>query len=86
MTKPYTVVCVPDPTSERPTDIEENTYVAHVIAENISKAMAAGQIEAAENNGYESIDWAVVFMCEGHVRNINDEPDVGEVTLQDIFL
>ncbi len=43
MTKPYTVVCVPDPTGERPTDIEENTYVADVIAENISKAMAAGQ-------------------------------------------
>jgi hypothetical protein len=59
-----------------PTDIEENTYVAHVMAGNISKAMAAGQIEPAERNGQEPIDWAVVFMCEGHVKNINDEPDV----------
>jgi hypothetical protein len=66
----------PDPTSECPTDLVEHTYVAYVIAENISKAMAAGQIEAAEKNGYELIDWVVVFMCEGHVENINDKPDV----------
>jgi hypothetical protein len=76
MTKSYTVVCVPDLTSERPTDLEANTYVAHVVAENIAKAMAAGQIEAAEKNGYEPIDWAVVFMCEGYVKNINDDPNV----------
>ena len=73
MTKLYTVVCVPDPTSERPTELVEDTHVAHVIAESISKAMAAGQIEAAETNGYEPIDWAVVFKCEGHVKNINDD-------------
>ena len=73
MSKPFTVVCIPDET----TDMVEQTYVAHVMADDISKAMAAGQIAAAESGlgPREPIDWCVPFMCEGHMRNVNDDPD-----------
>jgi hypothetical protein len=76
--KPYTVVCVPDASraTER-IDLEESTYTAHVMARNISDAMAAGQVEAAESGlgPIEPIDWAAVFITEGHHRNISDDPD-----------
>jgi hypothetical protein len=47
------------------------------MAQTISEAMAAGQIEAAASGQgpAEPIDWAVVYMAEGHHRNINDDPD-----------
>ena len=58
-------------------DLVENTFVAFVMAENVSEAMAAGQVQAAESGlgPNEPIDWAVVFMAEGHHRNVNDDPD-----------
>ena len=63
-----TFVCVPDRRSNAERISKRSMVRSHVIAENISTAMAAGQIEAADKNGYEPIDWAVVFMCEGHVK------------------
>ena len=43
----------------------------------VLQAMAAGQVQAAESGlgPNEPIDWAVVFMAEGHHRNVNDDPD-----------
>ena len=51
--------------------------IALVMAQTISEAMAAGQVEAAASGQgpAEPIDWAVVYMAECHHRNINDEPD-----------
>ena len=71
--KPFTVVCVPDGAA----DLEESTFVAHVLAKTISEAMAKAQNQAVESGAgpHEPIDWAVVFMCDGHHRNINDDPD-----------
>ena len=70
----YTVVCVPDDSraTER-VDLEENTWVVHVIADSPRDAYAKGQIDAAEATGTEPIDWAVVFLCDGHLKNRNDE-------------
>ena len=47
------------------------------MAEDVSEAMAAGQVQAAESGlgPNEPIDWAVVFMAEGHHPNVNDDPD-----------
>jgi hypothetical protein len=52
-------------------------FVAFVMAENTSEAMAAGQVQAAEGGSgpNEPINWAVVFMAEWHHRNANDDPD-----------
>ena len=76
--RPFTVVCVADNSrSTERVDLVENTFVAFVMAENVSEAMAAGQVQAAESGlgPNEPIDWAVVFMAEGHHRNVNDDPD-----------
>ena len=76
--RPFTVVCVADDSrSTVRVDPVENTFVAFVMAENVSEAMAAGQVQAAESGlgPNEPIDWAVVFMAEGHHRNVNDDPD-----------
>ena len=76
--RPFTVVCVADNSrSTERVDLVENTFVAFVLAENVSEAMAAGQVQAAESGlgPNEPIDWAVVFMAEGHHRNVNDDPD-----------
>jgi hypothetical protein len=58
-------------------DLVENTFVAFVMAENVSEAMAAGQVQAAESGlgPNEPIDWALVFMVERHHRNVNDDKD-----------
>jgi hypothetical protein len=69
--KPYTAVCIPVG-SQSPV---EDAFTAFVMAKDVSGAMAAGQVMASESNGSEPLDWHVVFMCEGHVRNINDDPD-----------
>ncbi len=48
------------------------------MVENVSEAMAAGQVQAAESglSTNEPIDWAVVLLAEGHHRNVNDDhPD-----------
>ena len=77
-TRPFTVVCVADDSrSTERVDLVESTFVAFVMAENVSEAMAAGQVQAAESDlgPNEPIDWAVVFMAEGHHRNVNDDPD-----------
>ena len=77
--RPFTVVCVADDSrSTERVDLVENTFVAFVMAENVSEAMAAGQVQAAESGlgPNEPIDWAVVFMAEGHHRNVNDDPDL----------
>jgi hypothetical protein len=39
--------------------------------------VAAVQVQAAESGSgpNEPIDWAVVFMAEGHHRNVNDDKD-----------
>ena len=76
--RPFTVVCVADDSrSTERVDLVENTFVAFVMAENVSEAMAAGQVQAAESGlgPNEPIDWAVVFMAEGHHRNVNDDKD-----------
>ena len=76
--RPFTVVCVADDSrSTERVDLVENTFVAFVMAENVSEAMAAGQVQAAESGlgPNEPIDWAVVFMAEGHHRNVNDDQD-----------
>ena len=51
--------------------------IALVMAQTISEVMAAGQIEAAASGQgpAEPIDWAVVYMAEGHHRNVNDDQD-----------
>jgi hypothetical protein len=80
----YTVVLLPDPSTSSPEVgtapdfIEDVTFVAHVQAGNVSEAYAAGQVAAAESGlgPREPIDWCVIFMCEGHVRNCSDDPDV----------
>jgi hypothetical protein len=48
--RPFTVVCVADDSrSTERADFVENTFVAFVMAENVSEAMAAGQVQAAES-------------------------------------
>ena len=43
--RPFTVVCVADDSrSTERVDLVENTFVAFVMAENVSEAMAAGQV------------------------------------------
>ena len=39
--------------------------------------MATVRVQAAESGSgpNELIDWAVVFMAEGHHRNVNDDKD-----------
>ena len=51
--------------------------IALVMAQTISEAMAAGQVEAAASGQgpAEPSDWAVVYMAEDHHRNINDDQD-----------
>ena len=66
--RPFTVVCVADDSrSTERVDLVENTFVAFVMAENVSEAMAAGQVQAAESGlgPNEPIDWAVVreYLC-----------------------
>jgi hypothetical protein len=76
--RPFTVVCVADDSrSTKRVDLVENTFVAFVMADNVSEAMRTGQVQAAESGlgPNEPIDWAVVFMAEGHHRNVNDDPD-----------
>jgi hypothetical protein len=48
--RPFTVVCIVDDSrSTERLDLVENTFVAFVMANNVSQAMAAGQVQAAES-------------------------------------
>jgi len=69
---PFTVVLVPDDSrAGRVQDIEAKTFVAHVIAASHTAAYVAGLNAAAESGTgpAEPIDWAVVFLCRGHIAN-----------------
>jgi len=75
--RPFTVVCVADDsrTTER-VDLVENPLSPSLRRRMYRGAMAAGQVQAAESGlgPNEPIDWAVVFMAEGHHRNVNRRP------------
>ncbi len=75
----FTVVLVPEDSRKpgRVEDIEARTFVAHVTAANHREAYAAGQNVAAESGSgpTEPIDWAVVFMCRGHLSNEAERMD-----------
>ena len=76
--RPFTVVCVAgDSRSTERIDLVENSFVAFVMAENVTGGVATVQVQAAESGSgpNELIDWAVVFMAEGHHRNVNDDKD-----------
>ena len=68
-------------------DLVENTSVAFVMAENVSEAMAAGQVQVAESGlrPNEPIDWALVFMVERHHRNVNDDKDANDDMLRPVW-
>ena len=69
---PFTVVLVPDDSrAGRVQDIEARTFVAHVTAPSHTAAYVAGLNAAAESGTgpAEPIDWAVVFLCHGHIAN-----------------
>ena len=74
--EPYTVVCVPDDSrSTERVDLVEYTYTALVMAQTISEAMAAGQVEANGQGPAAPINWAVVLYDGRHHRNVNDDQD-----------
>jgi hypothetical protein len=79
MKRAYTVVLYPDDSrasSVATIDVEQ-IRLEHVAAENISRAtvMAQEQAAAHERGPDESIDWAVLFMCEGLHRDIQNDRD-----------
>ncbi len=72
--QPYTVVCVPDDSRvAEQIDLVENTQVIHVLAESPRNAYIKGQLEAAEATDTDPLDWAVIFLCDGHLENLNDQ-------------
>ena len=74
--QPYTVLMiVPDTIAHQ---YGEDTYLAHINAENVEEAQQVAQAEAMEVlSGEEGIgdcvgtDFAVVFVCEGHMADIH---------------
>ena len=78
MRRAYTVVLYPDDTRIPPGRIDEGKIrIEHVAAVNISLATAMAQEQAAahEAGPDEPIDWAVMFMCEGLHRDVQNDRD-----------
>lgn len=78
MKRAYTVVLYPDDSRIPPGRIDEGKIrIEHVVAINISLAIAMAQEQAAAHDAGpdEPIDWAVMFMCEGLHRAIQNDPD-----------
>ena len=70
LTKPYTVLLLyPDYIAD---NYGEDTYLAHVEADNIDDALTEAQLEAHKVNNFEGNhnDFAPLFICEGHIQNM----------------
>jgi len=88
MSKPYTVVLLPDSTKVHEADLRdvdmEDVHVARLLAPTVSAATALAQNMCSQlNQGgpTEPIDWAVLFMCEGHHADIKNQPDTLNISL-----
>jgi hypothetical protein len=79
MKRAYTVVLYPDDSrasSVATIDVEQ-IRLEHVAAENISRATAMAQEQAAthERGPDDPLDWVVLFMCDGLHRDVQNDRD-----------
>jgi hypothetical protein len=87
MSRPYTVVLLPDSTKVHEADLRdvdaEDIHIAHVLAPTVSAATALAQNMCSQLDAgpVEPIDWAVLFVCEGHHRDIKNQPDTLNIPL-----